>query len=224
MNNQQIIDKIPVDLQEKPTTPAKPKNILFILIGIFAIILTLLTGTYIFIAKINKQPAKTAPIAAKPSPTPDSTANWKIYTNTAFGFSVKYPSALVVNEHQPNPLFSRVAFSTLNQGCDKDINLTIDKIKNNPPDLESKVILTQKIKIGTDNADMKINELQKGEVPFHQACIYNKQAKSEDFLTATAIIYHNGFYWRFSSEIRRDYQEADSTLYNQILSTFKFTQ
>jgi hypothetical protein len=76
-----------------PVKPAKPwlKIVLFVCLGL------LLVGGLVFAGyQLGKR--KTQPIlqliptpTAVATPTPDSTADWKIYTNTKYRFSLKYP-------------------------------------------------------------------------------------------------------------------------------------
>jgi hypothetical protein len=72
-------------------TPAKPKNRLFISLVIFVILLSL--GAAGFFAYQNYQLThQPMPIQPPPSPIPDPTANWKTYTNTQSEFSFQYPN------------------------------------------------------------------------------------------------------------------------------------
>ena len=78
-----------------PPMPAKPKSWFLILLIIFIILLSL--GTAGFFAyqyvQLKNQVIQTKPTpVTSPSPTPDPTANWKTYTNTA-GYSIKYPAS-----------------------------------------------------------------------------------------------------------------------------------
>lgn len=89
-----------------PTSPAsKTNNWLLIGLGIL-LILSLGSTGFLFYqnAQLKKQIAqlqvKPTPvvspspiIAPSPTPTPDLIADWKIYTNSEYGYKVKYPSA-----------------------------------------------------------------------------------------------------------------------------------
>lgn len=51
-------------------------------------------GTYFFLQSQNQTPLPTevsTKAGSSPSPTPDPTATWKVYTNTKYGYSIKYP-------------------------------------------------------------------------------------------------------------------------------------
>jgi hypothetical protein len=78
-----------------PAQPAKPSSKNWkkwlVIGGILLVIL--LTGTaYVLSQQESKKtepPAKQS--VSKPTPTPDPTADWKTYTNTKYGYSIKYP-------------------------------------------------------------------------------------------------------------------------------------
>lgn len=68
-----------------------PKWILIVLIVIF--VLAVGAGAY-FLGQqsVKNSPGKTQFMTQKSSPIPDATANWKTYTNSDFGFNLKYPT------------------------------------------------------------------------------------------------------------------------------------
>ncbi|HSX40096.1 MAG TPA: hypothetical protein VLF68_00635 [Candidatus Saccharimonadales bacterium] len=79
---------------QTPPAPHFPKTLL---IGVVVFILVILgAGAFVLQSKNNKQqiaqltPAPTKPIT--PPSTPDPTANWKTYTNTMYGYTLKYPN------------------------------------------------------------------------------------------------------------------------------------
>ena len=73
-----------------------------ILLIVILLILLGLGGTYLALnSKIKStstvsQSASTS--APSPTPTSDSTSGWKTYTNTAYGFSIKYPTTFVMED------------------------------------------------------------------------------------------------------------------------------
>lgn len=99
-----------VPLQEthetlKISTSSDPKHFpKMLLIGLAAgLIIIIGAGIGYFLGVNNAQQPTPEPMVqvTQPSstPTPDPTANWKTYTNTAIGFSFKYPSSLkIANE------------------------------------------------------------------------------------------------------------------------------
>ena len=65
---------------------------------VFGIVLLVVLGIGIYVLSTSKNQAViqqqtiTSPTVTQPSPTPDPTANWKTFTETNTGFTLKYPS------------------------------------------------------------------------------------------------------------------------------------
>lgn len=70
---------------------------------------------------------------SQPSPSPtataDPTADWKTYTNTKFGYSIKYPAALTIKEYATETQFfiDKEYFPTLNIDVSKNLNPKTEK-------------------------------------------------------------------------------------------------
>lgn len=49
---------------------------------------------------VNQQPTTTSPAVTQlsPIPTVDTTANWKTYTNSVLGYTIKYPDGIKINK------------------------------------------------------------------------------------------------------------------------------
>jgi hypothetical protein len=90
---------------EHTAPPRKKFPLIPILLGAFLFLL-LGCGGYVLFAKktrpIGKAIAQVSPTAFQPSPKTDPTANWKIYRNSKYGYILKYPSNFFVEEsHDP---------------------------------------------------------------------------------------------------------------------------
>lgn len=89
----------PVDSQIPGSKPKKVSALTIIGTIIFLLLAGGAAAGFIYkdqITSIFVEPTPTpAPVAVSPSPTPDPTASWKTYTNTAVGYSFKYPSELL---------------------------------------------------------------------------------------------------------------------------------
>jgi len=75
----------------------QPQSKNWVLIVLIVVITAIFASaaTY-FAVNSQKQSQPTPPLPSEVStkegsPTPNSTANWKIYTNTKYGYSLKYP-------------------------------------------------------------------------------------------------------------------------------------
>lgn len=97
---------IPQQAPIQPETPPENSNsnwlrTLAIGFGIVSIGTAIAVGGYFLGTKNSQSPVQK--IVTQPSPTPvDETANWKTYTNTKFGISIKYPDILPPDEFSPN--------------------------------------------------------------------------------------------------------------------------
>ena len=130
----------PVNSTPPSVNNSSGSKLIPIILGVAAVVIIAI-GAYTLGAK-QSQPVvqnsiQTTPI---PSPTPiDETANWKTYTNTKYGFLIKYPMSWSYLE-VPNTTYKtttdQVWFS--NDGkwpmpqTDSKATITIELTKNNP--------------------------------------------------------------------------------------------
>jgi hypothetical protein len=113
---------VPVEEKPKKGSPIMIVAIILALVAVLAVVV------YVFGAKLLTPQPTPAPVAVvTPSPTPDVTSNWKTYTNTAIGFSVKYPSnwRLVGTEASTD----MIGFGPANVGQDVQWGITISSDK-----------------------------------------------------------------------------------------------
>ena len=62
--------------------------------------------------KPGPQPTPTPVVVA--TPTPDPTANWKTYTNTKYGYSIKYPPEMESKKLEPSAAFGPIGLTAHN--------------------------------------------------------------------------------------------------------------
>lgn len=100
MENQTIQNSTPEPIQTVNQTPAKINNPLVIILSVFLLIAVGIAGLFYFqIQKLSKELSKyQVQTSPAPTATPDSTADWKTYTNTKMGFELKYPQGKIVEE------------------------------------------------------------------------------------------------------------------------------
>lgn len=79
-----------------------------LLIGLGAFLIIIIGGGIGYFLGVDNSeqttPANTTPIVkVSPTPTPDPTANWKTYTNTKYGYEAKYPQSWYLYETKIAP-------------------------------------------------------------------------------------------------------------------------
>lgn len=212
------VNPVPVPPVEPPSPPKTlPLKWIIIIIALLAGIV--LTGTYfIFKSQSGKQTPQPAPqVSVQPAvsstPTPDETANWKTYTNKTYGFSIKYPSDLEVEDKSSQfPPFT--------------IFIT-DKTKQVPSEGGSKINLYAFVEIKSSNSSLMyyVNDT-KNNLEY----IDKKKVGEIEFVIAREKFgMTGGNFDRYLAQ-NRDYiitfanspYALDEQIFNQILSTFKF--
>ncbi len=227
MGNQNIQDKG----QALTLSDIKPKlrfsKKILIAVGFVVLVIILSVSYYIFSSRLNPAPTSIQ-TASKPSQIPiNETANWKTYKNTEHNYSIKYPVDKLVRVICPEEQLILIPRNTETQEeiefetCDRDsrysIEVTTDLIKSShyKPTLEMmkykepnpNEYLKEKIIIGSKTPATKYSfvKSEKEDSPRPQWSV-------EIFAENKDKVYN--FY--LSNKNLED-------IFNQILSTFEFT-
>lgn len=152
-------------------------------------------------------------------PTADPTANWKTYANSSYSYQIKYPSDWsVIREDKDKPAFKTI------------VQLTPNNSTNNLPSVV--VVIEQNTFDTVYNGLKEISERYKGT--FKQFTVNNliTNANKAEFITGAGDSDYNiqvifeknklAYNIEFLSNNPPDPNEIK--LFDQILSTFKFTQ
>ena len=168
------------------------------------------------------------------TPTPDPTADWQTYTNTKYGYSIKYPTGTEIVEGpggEGKILGTDFLFSGPNEESwvydGFNISISIVKNPNNKKPKEFiqeaynssiKQIQTPGFPAEGDIADCKVEEITRGEVDGSRFtyCIF---APGGGILAFSDWFIHNGntieIHARLANEPHRE-------IFNLMLSTFRF--
>ena len=176
----------------------------------------------------------TIALSIKPNPTTDPTANWKTYKNNRFKYEIRFPSLWEYNRGPGNT-------STAELSNQRDIDIYEPNLPSGNPgtgitikvnELDAQGI-SKNCTILEDCIEKsfswlpKTQEIEKGETTF-----LSQQAKTIKYTRITSlysqtwkyifVILNNNFYsFNLSSETKGF--EENLIIFNQILSTFKFT-
>jgi len=229
----------PVPLSPQPTVPCcsglKSRKVLIGVLGgliIVSLLSTAIFGAYQLGKNQTANPSTTVVTptipAATPSTTPvvdsvsDPTANWKTNVNTKSGYSFKYPDNWFIDTNNGSELLSDVAFRGWGYP-DYIVSFSVDT----PSQLKVSVddpIGTKK-QLGDKVFETKIADLT---VSGHKAAMFQ-----EDVLPESATDAHNGvtvkvvmgdkyLYVEHWENLARKSTAEVNTIFDQILSTFKF--
>ncbi len=87
------VREVPQPIQPVPTEPKKKSN--FKIIALLLLVILLLAGGVYAGMQLEKKKVRVwtePPFTVEPTAVPDETANWKTFTNSIYGYSVKAPS------------------------------------------------------------------------------------------------------------------------------------
>ena len=177
--------------------------------------------------QVSASPVSSSTFVASSTPiSSDETANWKIYINSQFGFSVKYPPSWILHEYSVDKTYRLVSIVITNK--EKDINLSSD---GNPK-------IGFVIEINTSLHDKKIFE-RSGEDKAPNFVGFNYQQTTmlalpaaKAYTTYSDMIPDIGISWLYFNKDSHgwllgwpntDFKGHYVSVYDQILSTFKFT-
>lgn len=146
-------------------------------------------------------------LSSIPTPTPNETANWKTYSNSTYGFSVKYPSDFIYEEQT------------------SDIFLLLTSFKN-PSVIQSNGFYVEVRSL--EKLDNAVN-YERSRVVGHSADRIDKETKvTKEGFEAVKLAYSTLDDKNFTTFVVNDEKytytiNAPANLFDQIISTFKFT-
>lgn len=201
--------------------------VIVIVVGV--LVIAAIAWTAFYLGKKSSTPTTsnsvvTVQASPVPAPTADATANWKIYTSTQGEYSIKYPSDLSVSENTKeyaNQVIPTVAIGTGPFAGALSESIFID-VRDLPTISTINDYLTQTVWAGTHPGNFQSTPftldsqsgIRTNDIPGqfeYDTVIVKKGTKFYDIRLLKAASSIN---WKIIGEDR----------YNQILSTFKFTQ
>lgn len=230
--------------QETPAVPINPggpiphkTNFIVPILSIFALLLICSTTFFAYQdIQLQKQvaslttlptntPAKipaTATPSASTSATPDVTANWQTYTNTKYGYSVQYPATFSLSDDSSQAdmiILYPAGFDSLTPSQMQTAPTIV--IETATSAASPQTLVSSLEAPGYSNIRNKTNA-SVGDIQGIQFTFNNTQAGSGDDQLETIISFKNKVLLFINLDDATN--EPDVKIYNQILSTFQFTQ
>lgn len=202
---QSPVQPIPTTSAEQSIKKSFPKNALLLGFGIIFFVILSGFGYYILQAKKTTpvSPSLT-PMSLSPSPIPDPTANWKTYINNQYGYSLRYPADTTITEKtvdgwKGSPAKITPATQTIFVYRGGKLIINPDPF---PQDFTS-ILITKDVRVAGKT-------VQKWYLNANTALI-------------TQIISPLGDGIEFDFALPSENHDAIDQIFDQILSTFKFT-
>ncbi len=184
------------------------KVIPFIIVAVLIVLVG--AGSYVLGTKKTPTPTENK-VVAQPSPTPiDETTNWKTYSDQKYYYAIKYPNDWILKQTPSGGILISSADSTHDSSVfpKKGAELIVWP-NNNPPVTSFDFFVDSQHTINLNNLDATMYEVSGAGIENKGITVAIKQ-KDNNYLTID-------FYYEQSrkEELRK--------LFDQILSTFKFT-
>jgi len=214
--------------------PSNPSKI-FILIFIAVLTVIGIVGYVLGSRKnqtVNQQTITISPTVSQPSPTatPDETANWKTYTNKKYNYSVAYPSTWILRE-EPNVSFSSPINESTANGTLINGGTIVIFVDNNRA-FTNKSLTTidalydfyKNVYSNKSQTDFIVTDRKYITVSGEPALRYIAEAPglADGTMVGTMVVYKNDIY-RIDVNYGKNNKQEVIELFDQILSTFKFT-
>ncbi len=234
MDNSQN-QNIPVEIPQQQTTSSNISWLKTLSIGfsLVSFCIAIGIGGYVLGTKKNQavpQKQKVIPTTSQPSPTPDSTANWKMYTNKTYGYSFKYPADwIMMEENQIRTSFSNKKFDVAFELSNEPLGFVLDIYKPSPiSEFDKQLFNAKKDSIITDeksyvktikNYDLMIDGFR--AVKSSQEDLPG--APRDGVYKTKYGIDHNGSNYSVQFwSTTKDALDKNKEIFDQILSTFQF--
>ena len=221
---------------------ANQRGNFLLIIGVIVLILVIGAGGYFLYQKQTSKPTNSSQISPPTtSPTLDETANWKTYTNAKYGYSFKYPPKLTSIELSPDKGEMVVSIAGKSEGSsDEGYYTGLFNISSFIPgdtlydsDEIAKELLALKVGDQYQPADRLIGNLTSTYPTYKrlsgmtisgvQAKVFETKSTDGGLLKKFYVSNKDTNYLIVSDFYSTQSEYYPQELYDQILSTFKFT-
>lgn len=218
--SQPPIQDQPIEDNQQPPPPTVPKSRLPKLTFIFIILILFIAGYFVLSARNQPQPE---PVSTSQTPTViptvDPTSDWQTYTNEDLGFSILYPENYLYKgveagvTHSPYESYSLIELKSNENQIDiavanNTLGYKLNELIGNGPFLSYTEDIINRGNLSNIKID-GVDAIRVDNIPAGQAGV------TSDIL----FIKRNKIY-----QIVLSPSDVDVNLFNQILSTIKFTE
>ena len=210
-----------------PTPPPQKFNKKVLLLGLLLLFMSLVIAVSLILFKTQKlrdpaQSQTSSTITQQPTPTPNVTANWQIYTNSKFNYSAKYPGYFIINNYeQVKGEEEIIEFKKIQNGKETSIIIDISDNKISKElyltyrnDVENRLQNNKPLEGEFDGLSGEYNKIS---IAGYEA--YQLTLMSETQIISNAMFEKDGFIYKFQTTSEN---LSEIEIFNQILSTFKF--
>lgn len=197
------------------------------LLALFLFILFPFVGFYLGFkySSLLSQTDQTQQVAAQPTPTTDPTANWKTYTNTGYGLSFKYPPDWEVKDPKKTTDFE-TGIGLIPKNKDNALGTPLYIIKyDNPNKLDLKSWRNEYNSKNILSHSFFPEQLEKTLIAGKQTYLTEKGDCEPNYCYLAIILVDDKIFMFYDDSTGYSQEEIkiNRTIFNQILSTFKFT-
>lgn len=210
------------------TEPPKTNWLLFLLVGIIILGIGIAIGQFLEI-KLHPRPTPYLAPLLIPSPSSDPTANWKTYTNSKYGYLLQYPTSVTIGD--PNDPANKI-YTRFTIGRDQ---LTIQHFDNplklNVRDFYNKLFAESETEAKKNNYPSPQKPIQTQVITINDINVYQITTSTGErnalntYITKDNVVIDISFDKEDSGNANLSIDNLEhARLFNQILSTFKFTK
>ena len=213
-------------------------------VGVIAVVAGIIAGALYWYFVINEEETTTTETTKVSTPsskqaTPsakkekDETADWKTYTNSSLGFSIKYPSGWYTKETPSNPS-SPLTYASISEKTTSDVNsgFVLTVTADSDEFLEKEYNETKKLEISKatsgviDSGPHVVERLPNTKVDNLTGLVWTEKPEGEN----STVPYNQTVYVKKGTKFYKIWTTAETQTdfntyqkkFNLMLSTFKF--
>jgi hypothetical protein len=151
-----------------------------------------------------------------------NTSDWKTYINFNYGYSIKYPPSAKIESYEQLPQQEELIEIKINNSTTMIINVS-DKQADKDLYLMTKLQTEEAVSEYPQKQDTDFGTFEHKIFDINEMIVYQRSIESESDILFITYGEKDGIIFGFQFTSNNPEIEKNKELYNQILSTFKFT-